>query len=112
MARAVSCKLKSFKRVYVGVSRNWGGNSVANIIRCEDEGSFVVGYAVKMTLEEISKLDVFEGYPTWYNRIQVELHALNVDGIEKKFDGIAYEMIKPEMLTQYSTPSPAYLEAC
>ena len=75
MSRAISCKVKSFKRVYVGVSRNWGGNSVANIIR-EQPDSFVVGYAVSMTPEEISKLDVFEGFPTWYNRIPVELTSL------------------------------------
>ena len=97
MSRAISCKVKGFKRVYVGVSRNWGGNSVANIIR--DPESYVLGYAVSMTPEEISKLDVFEGYPTWYDRIKVELTSIKKDGSEAVLNGIAYEMIKPEMLT-------------
>ena len=74
MSRAISCKVKGFKRVYVGVSRNWGGNSVANIIT--DPESYVLGYAVSMTPEEILKLDVFEGYPTWYDRIKVELTSI------------------------------------
>ena len=83
----------SFKRVYVGRSRTWGG-SVANIVRHAD--SEVIGYAVNLTSEEVAKLDVFEGFPDWYNRIPVDLHSLHGD--EEVKQGIVYEMVKPEML--------------
>ena len=63
-----------------------------------------------MTTEEIAKLDVFEGYPDWYNRVAVDLHSLHGD--EDVNQGVVYEMVKPEMLTQFYEPSPAYLEAC
>ncbi len=69
ISRSISCTLPGFKRVYTGAARTWAGGSVANIVRHEE--SEVIGYAVKMSAEEIGKLDVFEGYPLWYNRIEV-----------------------------------------
>ena len=86
--------LKEYKRVYVGKSRTWGG-SVANVVKHVD--SHVVGYCVNLTQDEIAKLDVFEGYPNWYNRIPVDLHSLHGDDEVKQ--GIVYEMVKPDMLT-------------
>ena len=68
---------------------------MANIVKHLD--SHVIGYAVHMTPDEIAKLDVFEGYPDWYNRIPVDLHSLHGDDEIKK--GIVYEMVMPEMLT-------------
>ena len=59
--------MPGFKRVYAGAARTWAGGSVANIVSHAE--SEVIGYAVKMTADEIAKLDVFEGYPHWYTRI-------------------------------------------
>ena len=69
ISRSISCTLPGFKRVYAGAARTWAGGSVANIVRHPE--SEVLGYAVRMTADEISKLDVFEGFPHWYNRIPV-----------------------------------------
>lgn len=74
LSRSIACSLPGYKRVYIGVSRTWQGKSVANIM--EHENSEVIGYAFKATSEEISKLDTFEGYPTWYTRIPIKLKIL------------------------------------
>ena len=97
LKNAVACFLEGWKRVYVGVSRNWGGRSVANIVR--SPGSRVEGYAVLLSPEGIAKLDVFEGYPTWYIRTDVELTVVQKGTEDKTVKGVAYEMIKEDMLT-------------
>ncbi|TNV75556.1 hypothetical protein FGO68_gene14365 [Halteria grandinella] len=111
LSRSFSCSLPEWKRVYCGVSRNWGGNSVANVVR--SSGEEAIGYAVTLKKDEIKKLDEFEGYPTWYTRTEVKLKVIGESSkAGEMVDGIVYEMIKPEMLVQYTNPSPAYLEAC
>jgi hypothetical protein len=52
------------------MSKNWGGSPACLI---ESPEGFTEGYAVKMTDEEISMLDVFEGYPAFYDRKRVIL---------------------------------------
>ena len=71
VSRSISCTLPGFKRVYTGAARTWAGGSVANIVSHPE--SEVLGYAVRMTANEIKQLDVYEGYPHWYTRIPVQL---------------------------------------
>ena len=94
----------------MGEARSWGDRSVANIIR--EAGSEVVGYALALKLEHIKKLDVFEGYPDVYNRLEVQL-KLHSHGKEDQFvNGLAYEMVHKDLLRLYSTPCDKYLDAC
>ncbi len=51
VSRSISCTLPGFKRVYTGAARSWAGGSVANVVRHQE--SHVVGYAVRMTPNEI-----------------------------------------------------------
>jgi hypothetical protein len=53
----------------VGVSSSWGNGSFANIIK--HPKSEVEGYAVKLSPEEVKKLDAQIGVPKLYNRIKV-----------------------------------------
>ncbi len=81
LERAFACSLPGWKRVFVGESHHWKGTSVANVVPCSgdserEQSAECHGYAIRLTSEEIERLDFFEGYPTWYTResVQLKLH--------------------------------------
>ena len=51
--------LRGWCRVFAGSSKRWGGGGVASII--PSEGDAVHGSVVKLSMEELEMLDVFEG---------------------------------------------------
>lgn len=55
LQRSLSCGLPGWGRVFVGMSPSWGNGSFANII--QHPKSEVEGYAVKLSPEEVKKLD-------------------------------------------------------
>ena len=46
---------------------------MATLLKTQEDGLFVEGVVVRMTAEEVARLDPFEGFPTWYNRVPIEL---------------------------------------
>ena len=59
----------NYKRAFANRSKKWDNRSPATLI--PQDGHDTEGVAVKMTAEEISRLDPFEGFPNWYNRVPV-----------------------------------------
>eukprot|EP00347_Sterkiella_histriomuscorum_P006866 403351137 len=107
LSRSVSCTLLNYTRVYQAISRRWEG-SVASIVKLD--GEECQGFAIKMTGEEILKIDVFESYPEWYLREPVELQMHGKDSQEPQIiTGLAYIM-NPQK--EFKQPSDAYLTAC
>ena len=112
MSRAVSCTLQGWERGYGGLSKTWGGKSPCTVV--QSEGSFVEGYAVKLTPEEVAKLDVFENYPKSYDRVKVRLTAHVCDPhtklvMDQDLVGETYVMNNHSI---FGDPVDAYLEAC
>lgn len=62
----------------------------------------VEGVAVEMTHDEISRLDPFEGYPTWYNRVDIQMTNLNTKELIK---GQAYIQVSNK---EFHEPCDAY----
>jgi hypothetical protein len=55
LSRCISCSAPGWGRVFVGISPSWGNASFANLL--QHPKSEVEGYAVKLTPEEVKKLD-------------------------------------------------------
>ena len=71
LARSIPVTAHGYLRAFANVSKKWGGKSPATLI--QQEGHEVHGVAVKMTHEEIERLDPFEGYPKSYNRYDIKM---------------------------------------
>ena len=102
-----------FRRVFAGASERWGG-AVASIVGVEGSGEGCRGSIVRLTEEELEKLDRYEGIPPGvdpfsrlghYRRqvIEVENEAGEAES------AIAYLMNHPDY---YGPPRAAYLAAC
>lgn len=109
LSRSISCGLPGWGRVFVGISPNWGNASFANII--EHPKSEVEGYAVRLTAEEIAKLDTSIGYPKMYDRKRVNMKRLPYTEGDELVPGQVYVMIDKLLLEKYKKPSSDYLDA-
>jgi hypothetical protein len=110
LSRSVSCTLYGYERAFAGMAKNWGGSPACLI---ESQDGFTEGYAVAMTDEEISMLDVFEGYPEHYDRkkVTLQLHKFNNERnalMNEDVEGEFYRMIDT---SDYYEPKVPYLEA-
>ena len=78
-------KLRGFKRAFCNLSPHWDNTSPATLLRTGNLDDVVEGVALRMTQEEISTLDPFEGFPSWYNRedITLETYVRNGDELEQ-----------------------------
>ena len=68
-----------YKRGFCNKGARWENKSVATLFQTEEEGAVVEGIALKMTRAEVTALDPYEGYPEWYNRIDMTLDAFMKD---------------------------------
>ena len=103
-----SATAHGYKLVFCGRSKAWGDTSPAHIIKCE--GSSATGLAVRLSQEEIEKLDWSEGHPNLYKRkpLQFTLHGL----IEHDMVTVGEAYVKEKNFTMFTRPSDAYLQAC
>lgn len=109
LARCISCGLPGYGRVFTGNTPQWGNASIANII--QHAKSEVEGYAVKLTSEEVSKLDKSIGYPVLYNKLTVSLKRLPHSEGQPLIEGLVYVIVDKNLLSKYKRPTPEYLEA-
>ena len=65
------------RRAFVNRGPRWDNKSTATLL--PQQGETCEGIAVNLTHEEVQKLDPFEGYPDWYNRVEVKMTSC-VDG--------------------------------
>ena len=69
------------------------------------------GYAVKLTSEEIAKLDKSIGYPLLYKKLTVQLKKLPFSDGQTLMEGITYVIVDKTLLSKYKRPTAEYLEA-
>ena len=63
--------LKGYKRGFCNNSPFWENTSPATLYETGQDTDIVEGVALKMTKAEIAALDPYEGYPSWYNRVDM-----------------------------------------
>ena len=71
--RTYAAEAKGWRRGYTGISKEFGGASVATIEQTGKDDDSVIGIVVKLTEKEVEALDPYEGYPQWYERIKINL---------------------------------------
>ena len=104
MERSVPVVAHSYMRAFCNRSKKWENKSTATLV--QKEGEICEGIAVRLTSEEVAKLDPFEGYPHKYNRFEIELtNCLD----QSQFTGQAYIQVNP---TEFEEPCDAYKAAC
>ena len=91
-------------RAFCNRSKKWEDKSTATLV--QKEGEICEGVAVRLTSEEVAKLDPFEGYPHKYNRFEIELRNCLDQSL---FTGQAYIQVNP---TEFEEPCDAYKAAC
>lgn len=91
--------LPNFKLIFSGWSRNWRGG-VASIKPIKDEK--VIGGLYEVNEKDLKALDIHEGYPNTYNRINVTVFT----DYDEPIKAITY--IKVEQSDE-TKPSPEYL---
>ena len=117
ISRTFPATATGWRRGFKGHSKGWGGCSTATIFETGKQEDTVCGTVVRMTPEEVTSLDPFEGCPYKYCRKIVKLTAYKpttVSGsprVEFKVNSQAY--IMPEdRFNDFCDPSPAYKIAC
>ena len=60
------------------MSPHWEGTSPATLYETGDASDMVEGIALHMTAAEIAALDPFEGYPSWYNRVNITMETFDI----------------------------------
>ena len=103
LEHCVPCTLRGYKRAYEGVAPFWESKSAATVVK--DENSKIDAFAFYMTPDHVRMMDVFEGYPSFYERVPVDL----MDRNGNHFTGEVYIM-NPTGIFTY--PSEKYLERC
>ena len=93
------------------MAKHWNNKSVACLVKSPE--GFVQGYAIKMTLDEVSRLVPYEGYPRDYDRINVKLMVHTSDPergiIDTEIDGQVYFK---QNTSSFHDVWEAYLRAC
>ena len=59
-----------------------GKHKSSHLAKNRKQNDVVEGIALRMTQEEISLLDPFEGYPTWYTRENISFDTYVKNGRE------------------------------
>ena len=78
------------------------GEGYANIVKCRD--GVVEGIVYEIEESDLSKLDVYEGYPKHYTRIEVEVEVKG-----KKLKAVTY-VANPNKVKDGLKPSKHYLK--
>ena len=65
--------VSGYKRGFCNNSPFWENTSPATLYETGDQSDVVEGVALQMTRDEIAALDPYEGYPSWYNRVDMTL---------------------------------------
>ena len=91
--------LNGYKLAFTAESKMWGGG-VADIV--VNNGSEVWGVLYKVSDNDLTNLDRYEGVPDLYNRINVVVAAKN----GTKFEAVSYGIVDKQEFVQ---PSTAYL---
>ena len=73
--RMCAVKVHGYKRGFCNTGGRWENKSVATLWQTGNDNDIVEGVALRMTQAEVSALDPFEGYPSWYNRETMTLEA-------------------------------------
>ena len=73
MERMRPVRVRGYIRAFCNSAPRWENKSVATLLRTDNNQDEIEGIALRMTQDEVSKLDPFEGYPTWYNREDLAL---------------------------------------
>lgn len=91
--------LPNFKLIFTGWSRNWRGGT-ASIRPFKDEK--VIGGIYEISEKDLKSLDIYEGYPTIYNHINVTIFTEDDEPVK------AITYIKVEQ-SEETKPSAEYL---
>lgn len=93
--------LPDHKLIFAGRSRQWSDGGVASVTpRIGDE---VAGGVYEISEECLASLDIYEGYPTLYDRLTVTVFI----EFSKPVEAIAYIKVRQSDETQ---PSQEYLD--
>ena len=105
--RSRPAMLNGYKRAFGTSTEHNPFRTFSTLISAAD--GQVQGLAVKVTSEELARLDIVEGYPDFYDRINVQVQDLSQS--EPTFlDGQAYQMVDPDLFIE---PDDHYLkEVC
>jgi gamma-glutamylcyclotransferase (GGCT)/AIG2-like uncharacterized protein YtfP len=93
--------LPGHKLIYTGRSREWQNGGVASIK--PSKGKTVIGALYGISEECLASLDIYEGYPTVYDRMSVTVFTEFGEPVE----AIAYIKVRQSDETQ---PSREYLD--
>ena len=93
--------LPDHKLIYTGRSREWQNGGVASIK--PSRGKKVIGALYEISEECLASLDIYEGYPTVYDRMTVTVFT----EFSKPVEAIAYIKVRQSDETQ---PSQEYLD--
>ena len=108
--RMCPVKLYGYKRGFCGTAPRWEDTSPATLFETGDQSDCVEGIALCMTQDEISALDPFEGFPTFYNRVNISMSAYQESSKEwTQIEGQAYIQTTQDV---YVEPSLDYKIAC
>ena len=87
MGRMCAVKLRGYIRAFCNKGARWDNASVATLLKTDNSDDVVEGVALRMTQEEVAKLDPFEGYPDWYDRVNVTLEEWQNGAIKQTLQG-------------------------
>ena len=76
----MAAELVGWKRAFANKGPRWEGKSVATLMKTDNPEDSVEGIVLKMTLAEVEAMDPFEGYPSWYNRVNINLKVYTPAG--------------------------------
>ena len=110
VSRTLPAVAKGWLRGFKATSATWSGKSVATIWQTGNEDDAVCGTVVKMTNQEVERLDPFEGHPFKYKRQVVKLTAFKVGEPDEGFEleCQAYIILDKEDYNVFVDPSDAY----
>lgn len=98
---ACPARLPGYRLAFVGYSARCGGG-VATLRR--DSKANALGELALLTDADLARLDMFEGSPQVYRRVQVRVRARTAEGNEREVTAWAY--LRDD---QEAPPSPAYI---
>ena len=75
-----AAELVGWKRAFCNKGPRWEQKSVATLMETGNPEDVVQGIVLKMTLKEVEAMDPWEGYPSWYNRVKINLKVYNPTG--------------------------------
>ena len=85
LQRTVAAEAIGWIRAFSNVAPRWENKSAATLLKSSDS-STVCGIAIKLSSDEVKTLDFFEGYPDWYDRVDITLKVYE-DGADQLVTG-------------------------